>query len=92
MAAKNAVARRFGANLAQARKGAGISQEELGVRAGTHRTEIGILERGVRCPRIDTLVKLAGALSVSPALLLEGIGWRPGRATPGEFGDPQTDS
>ena len=60
------VARRFGENLRRARKGAGLSQEELGVRASLHRTEIGLLERGERIPRIDTLVKLAARLGVRP--------------------------
>lgn len=79
------VATRFGENLTRCRKNADISQEELGIRASLHRTEIGILERGARCPRIDTLVKLAGALSVPPGDLLDGIVWKPGSATAGEF-------
>jgi transcriptional regulator with XRE-family HTH domain len=57
------VAERFGENLMIYRKRAGLSQEELGFRASLHRTEISQLERGVRLARIDTLVKLAGALS-----------------------------
>jgi transcriptional regulator with XRE-family HTH domain len=39
------VARRFGRNLRRARRRAGLSQERLGVAAGLHRTEIGLLER-----------------------------------------------
>lgn len=38
----------------------GFSQEEVGLRAGLHRTEIGLLERGERLACIDTLLKLAG--------------------------------
>lgn len=79
------VARRFGENLVRCRKEAGLSQEELGFRASLHRTQIGILERGARLPRIDTLIKLAGALAVSPEVLLKGIGWRPGTAQVGGF-------
>lgn len=75
------IAGRFGQNLTRCRKRAKISQEELGIRASLHRTQIGVLERGGRLPRIDTLVKLAGALSVSPCDLLEGIVWRPGSAS-----------
>lgn len=44
---------RFGENLARCRKRADMSQEELGVRASLHRTEISLLERGTRLPRID---------------------------------------
>jgi transcriptional regulator with XRE-family HTH domain len=54
------VAARFGANLARQRERAGITQEELSFGASLHRTEIGLLERGGRIPRIDTLAKLAG--------------------------------
>jgi transcriptional regulator with XRE-family HTH domain len=70
------VALQFGANLVRCRKRAGISQEEFGFRASLHRTEIGMLERGVRLPRIDTLIKLAGSIEAPPSQLLEGIEWR----------------
>jgi transcriptional regulator with XRE-family HTH domain len=73
----NPVAVYFGENLRACRKRAGITQEELGQRASLHRTEIGLLERGVRVPRIDTLIKLASALSIPSADLLVGISWEP---------------
>jgi transcriptional regulator with XRE-family HTH domain len=79
------VAGRFGENLARCRQRANLTQEKLGLRAAMDRTQIGILERGERLPRIDTLVKLAGALSVSPDELLHGIAWRPGAVTTGGF-------
>ena len=79
------VAERFSRNLAAARKRAGLSQEELSFRAALHRTEIGLLERAARVPRIDTLVKLAGALGVEPTVLLDGIVWQPGDYQPGGF-------
>jgi len=78
-------ARRFGENLVCCRKQAGLSQEELGERANLHRTAIGLLERGARVPRIDTLVKLAAALEVPPCDLLDGMVWKPGSATEGRF-------
>jgi len=79
------VARRFGANLVRCRKRAGFSQEDLGNRADLHRTAIGLLERGARVPRIDTLIKLAVALDIDPAELLEGIDWKPGETVKGQF-------
>jgi transcriptional regulator with XRE-family HTH domain len=79
------VAKRFGENLARCRARVGISQEELGFRASLHRTEVGQLERGVRLPRIDTLVKLAGSLDVDPADLLAGVSWKPGGTRQGQF-------
>ncbi|MBK5218523.1 MAG: helix-turn-helix transcriptional regulator [Thermoleophilia bacterium] len=79
------VREQFAANLVRCRKRAGISQEELGFRASLHRTEIGMLERGIRMARIDTLVKLAGALEVEPRELLAGIVWTPADPTKGRF-------
>ena len=79
------IATRFGENLRRCRRRAKISQEELGLRASLHRTEIGMLEQGTRLARIDTLVKLAGALSVSPGDLIDGIHWTPGQAHNGRF-------
>jgi transcriptional regulator with XRE-family HTH domain len=79
------IATHFGRNLNRARKRAGLSQEELGIRATLHRTEIGLLERGERLPRIDTVIKVAGALSIAPAELIRDIEWSPGSTTIGEF-------
>jgi transcriptional regulator with XRE-family HTH domain len=79
------VERQFAANLRSCRKRAGLSQESLGFRAELHRTQIGLLERGARVPRIDTLIKLAAALSIPPSDLLEGIAWHPGLTRSGSF-------
>ncbi|MDX6626586.1 MAG: helix-turn-helix protein [Solirubrobacterales bacterium] len=62
----DAISWQFAENLVIARRRAGLSQEEVGFQAGLHRTEIGQLERGHRLARIDTVVKLAGALSLAP--------------------------
>jgi len=72
------VAERLGDNLRRTRRRAGLSQEQVAIRASLHRTEIGLLERGGRVARVDTLIQLAGAMSVHPAELLDGIGWTPG--------------
>jgi transcriptional regulator with XRE-family HTH domain len=79
------VARLFGANLRRERKRAELSQEEVGWLASLHRTEVGLLERGERTPRIDTLLKLAGGLELRPEELLAGMAWRPGRIAVGTF-------
>jgi transcriptional regulator with XRE-family HTH domain len=89
------VAARFGQNLRRCRRRAGFSQEELGMRSSLHRTEIGLLERGARVPRIDTLVKISSALKIPPSELIEGIEWNPGNTTSGSFsiapkGDPRS--
>jgi transcriptional regulator with XRE-family HTH domain len=79
------VAERFADNVYKARKRAGLTQEDLGFVAGLHRTEVGLLERGSRVPRIDTLVKVASGLGVKPECLLEGIAWETAKTTPGGF-------
>lgn len=80
------VARQFGKNLRKARRRADLSQEEVGVLASLHRTEIGLLERGARVPRIDTLIKIAAALGIRiDCALLNGISWTPATTEPGAF-------
>jgi transcriptional regulator with XRE-family HTH domain len=79
------VATRFGRNLWRCRRRAALSQEELGDRAGLHRTEIGMLEHGTRLARVDTLMKLTGSLGVPPTELLDGIHWTPGTSNEGGF-------
>ncbi len=82
---RSPIAATFGRNLAAARRRSGYSQEETAVRASLHRTEIGLLERGERIPRIDTAIKLAGAVDATFEELLDGIEWTPGMAQPGAF-------
>lgn len=86
------VAERFGANLARCRKRAGISQEEVAVRASLHRTAVGQLERGERVARVDTLIKLAGALDIHAGELLTGLSWEPGETVIGSFVAPDQDA
>jgi transcriptional regulator with XRE-family HTH domain len=82
------IAARFGDNLFRARREADVSQDELSARASVHRTEISQLERGLRIPRIDTLVKLASSLEVAPEELLVGLEWQPGSTRIGGFVAP----
>jgi transcriptional regulator with XRE-family HTH domain len=81
----SAVAERFGANLRRVRRREGLSQEGLAVRASLHRTEIGRLEHGGRACRIDTLIRLAGAMAVPPGELLDGMAWVPAPEPQGAF-------
>jgi transcriptional regulator with XRE-family HTH domain len=68
---------RFGPNLRRARKKAGLSQEELADLCAMYRTEVSLLERAGRAPRLGTLVKLASALEVSIESLCAGMRWDP---------------
>lgn len=85
------VAGRFGANLRRHRRRAGLSQEETAVRASLHRTAVGMLERGERLARADTIAKLAGALEVDPGKFFEGIVWETGAVRVGRF-KPEEDA
>jgi transcriptional regulator with XRE-family HTH domain len=62
----------FGQNVRAARAVSGLSQEALGDAAGLHMTEISRLERGIREPRLGTIVRIAKALKVPPGQLLDG--------------------
>ena len=70
---------RLGDNIRTARARLGraagerITQEELGHRAGVHRTRMGEIERGRVAVSIRTLFRIARALEVPPASLLDGI-------------------
>jgi transcriptional regulator with XRE-family HTH domain len=67
---------RFGENLTEMRGRVGLSQTATADRAGLHRTEVALVEHGRRIPRLDTLVKLGGAVEVAPCEMLAGMSWR----------------
>lgn len=79
------IAERFAANLSRLRGAAGLSQEELAFRASIHRTQVSFIESGKRMPRLDTLVKLAGALEVPISELVDGLVWEPTITKAGAF-------
>lgn len=63
----------FGKNVRKHRAERGWSQERLADIADLHPTEVSRLERGMRQPRLGTIVLLARALGVRPSELLDGI-------------------
>jgi DNA-binding XRE family transcriptional regulator len=65
--------RRFGEALRRLRLEAGLSLDDLGERCGLHRTEIGLLERAGREPKLSTIVKLAEGLRIPPGDLLTRV-------------------
>jgi transcriptional regulator with XRE-family HTH domain len=68
------VRKQFAINLRSQREKAGLSQEALAEACDLHRTEISLLERCKRSPRLETIVILARGLGLSsPGELLEGI-------------------
>lgn len=61
----------FGKAMRVLRKAKGFSQEKFGFEVGLDRTYISGIERGVRNPSLKNIVKIAQALGVTPAKLLQ---------------------
>jgi transcriptional regulator with XRE-family HTH domain len=61
---------RAGQRLRRHRKARGLSQRELGRRAGISRDAIGRLERGEQRATLTVLMKLAAALAIDLASML----------------------
>ena len=60
----------IGANIRKYRLQLELSQEALALSAGIHPAYLGRLERGEKCPTIDTLYKICDALKISVSKLL----------------------
>jgi transcriptional regulator with XRE-family HTH domain len=69
----NPVAIAFGLRMRAIRLRQDISQDALAELSALHRTEISLLERGKREPRIGVVIKLAKALRVSEGLLVNEL-------------------
>jgi transcriptional regulator with XRE-family HTH domain len=61
---------KIGANIRKYRLSNDISQEALSLSAGLHPAYLGRLERGEKCPTIDTLYKICDALGISVCEIL----------------------
>lgn len=61
----------FAQNVRKRRVALGISQESLAEAAGVHRTYIGMIERAEKNVTLYNIERIAGALNVSAASLLE---------------------
>ena len=61
----------FGNRVRAARERLGITQEDLAARVGMSPSHMSIVERGVKVPRMDTVVKLANELDVSADYLFQ---------------------
>lgn len=69
---------RLADNLFLQRRRAGYSQDELAELAMLSRCQIGSIENGRVGGRLDTWVRLAGALSITLDDLLAGVRWTSG--------------
>jgi transcriptional regulator with XRE-family HTH domain len=63
----------FGMVLRALRKEAGLTQEQLGFEANLRRTYISTLELGEQLPSLETVFKLAWALKIAPAELVDRV-------------------
>ena len=61
----------FGDNLRKYRTRIGKSQEQLASEADLSTVHLGSLERGEKCPTIETLLKLCTATGTSPTQMLD---------------------
>jgi transcriptional regulator with XRE-family HTH domain len=62
-----------GKRIRELRLKQGISQEALADEAGVHRTYMGSVERGERNISLENIVRIAQALKVPPAVLLQTL-------------------
>lgn len=63
----------FGKEATRLRKRLGVSQEELAFRAEIHRTYISQLERGLKSPTLNVILKLSRALGCLASRLVTEV-------------------
>ena len=64
----------IGSRIKEARERAHLTQEELAEKVDISPTQMSVIERGVKTPKLDTFVKIVKALNLSAdALLLDGM-------------------
>ena len=65
------IQQKFGDKLRELRKQKGLSQEDLALKSGLHRTYISDIERGSRNVSLKNIEKISKALGISPKSLLD---------------------
>lgn len=63
----------IGARIKAARKHSGMTQEDLAAALEMSPTHISVIERGVKAPKLETLVNIANILNVSADTLLQDV-------------------
>lgn len=69
----SAAAEEIGRRVRAARNERGISLEDLGHLSEMNWTTIGKIERGASSPNVESIVRIASALQVDPAIFISGI-------------------
>ena len=65
--------RAIGTRIKAARERAGMTQEDLAAELEMSPTHISVLERGLKAPKLETLVNIANVLHVSSDMLLQDV-------------------
>ncbi len=63
----------IGTRIKAAREKAGMTQEDLAAALEMSPTHISVIERGVKSPKLETLVNIANTLKVSSDMLLQDV-------------------
>ncbi|HTT93752.1 MAG TPA: helix-turn-helix transcriptional regulator [Solirubrobacterales bacterium] len=66
-------AERFSDNIIKLRRERRLARAALARRADIGADTLRLIEKGIRAPRLDTLLRLADALEVDPGALLKGL-------------------
>lgn len=70
---KNPILVKLGNNIRAIRAEKGISQEELAFKISSARNFIGCIERAEKAPTVITLARIANALDITLAKLVENV-------------------
>jgi len=63
----------IGKEIRKARKEACMSQEELAEKADIHRTYVSLLERDLKSPTVEVLIRICAALKIKASDILKRI-------------------
>ena len=63
----------IGNRIRDARERAHLTQEQLAEIVDISPTHMSVIERGVKTPKLDTFIRIANALGVSPDSLLQDV-------------------
>jgi transcriptional regulator with XRE-family HTH domain len=74
MAKPDPILKAFGFSVKKQREAKGLTQETLAEKADLDRTYLSDVERGTRNLGVKNVVRLAKALGITPAQLMEGVG------------------
>jgi transcriptional regulator with XRE-family HTH domain len=66
-------AKLLGERIREERQRFAINQMDLAELAGLHFTNLGKIERGQANPSLHTILRIAGALNMNPARLVDGM-------------------